>query len=217
MESAPIGPAPMTMTVSPGATPARVIPWSATASGSASAAWRAVRPRRQSEERRRPDQHVAGEGTVVAVDDEPCPVLALRRLPFQAPAAVAALGRRAADDRLADLPARHAVAESNDGAAELVARHQAWLLGPALEKHVHVGTADPAVVHLHQHLVRTRPGYRSLLDHHLARSPVDGRGHHLGQIGHDGTSPVPAPARIFRLGPRPDTEVTLGQEPISST
>ncbi len=44
MESAPMGPAPITITLSPGATPERVIPWSATASGSASAAWRADRP-----------------------------------------------------------------------------------------------------------------------------------------------------------------------------
>ena len=38
MDSAPIGPAPMTITLSPGATPERVIPCRATASGSASAA-----------------------------------------------------------------------------------------------------------------------------------------------------------------------------------
>ena len=51
MDRAPMGPAPMTMTRSPSVTPDRVIPWSATASGSASAACREVSPagRRSSE------------------------------------------------------------------------------------------------------------------------------------------------------------------------
>ena len=43
-DSAPMGPAPMTITLSPGPTPERVMPWRATAIGSASAAWRAPRP-----------------------------------------------------------------------------------------------------------------------------------------------------------------------------
>src|SRR5271157_1480564 len=44
MLSAPIGPAPKTITVSPGVTPERVMPCNATDSGSANAAWRAARP-----------------------------------------------------------------------------------------------------------------------------------------------------------------------------
>ena len=42
--NAPMGPAPKTITLSPGATPERVMPWRATDSGSASAAWRGDRP-----------------------------------------------------------------------------------------------------------------------------------------------------------------------------
>ena len=42
--NAPIGPAPKTMTRSPGATPDRVMPCKATERGSASAAWRGERP-----------------------------------------------------------------------------------------------------------------------------------------------------------------------------
>ena len=44
MVRAPMGPAPMTITRSPGAAPERVMPCNATASGSARAAWRDVRP-----------------------------------------------------------------------------------------------------------------------------------------------------------------------------
>ena len=42
--SAPMGPAPITMAVSPGPMPDRVMPCRATANGSASAAWRAESP-----------------------------------------------------------------------------------------------------------------------------------------------------------------------------
>ena len=44
MESAPMGPAPITVTLSPRLTPDQVIPCRATASGSANAARRAVKP-----------------------------------------------------------------------------------------------------------------------------------------------------------------------------
>ena len=104
MESAPIGPAPMTITLSPGAIPERVIPCSATASGSASAAWRALRPGGRRSSDRGPDQHVAGEGAVVVVDDRALAVLALRGLALEAAPAAPAPGRRPADHLLADLP-----------------------------------------------------------------------------------------------------------------
>ena len=44
MLNAPMGPAPNTITVSPGCTPERVMPCMATESGSARAAWRGARP-----------------------------------------------------------------------------------------------------------------------------------------------------------------------------
>ena len=44
MDSAPMGPTPITMTRSPSVIPARLIPWRATAIGSASAACREVSP-----------------------------------------------------------------------------------------------------------------------------------------------------------------------------
>ena len=172
MERAPIGPAPMTMTLSPGATPERVMPWRATASGSASAAWRADRPGGSRSSEASPHQHVAGEGPVVAVDDRTLPVLALRGLALAAPSAPPAPGRRTADHRVADLPTVHPLAERDDRAGELVAGHQTRLVAPPVEQHVDVGAADPAVVHLDQHLARPGPGHRPLLDDHLTGPPV---------------------------------------------
>ena len=115
MDSAPIGPAPMTITLSPGATPDRVIPCSATASGSASAAWRADRPGGSRSSDSVPHQQVAGECTVVAVGDRALAVLALGGLPLEAPAAAAALGGGAADHRLSDLPLVHALTQGGHG------------------------------------------------------------------------------------------------------
>ena len=148
----------MTITLSPGATPERVIPCRATASGSASAAWRADRPGGSRSERGVPHQQVAGEGTVVAVDDRALAVLALGGLPLEAAAAPPALGRGAADHRLADRPALHPLAQGGHGAGELVAGHQAGLVAPPVEQHVDVRAADPAVVDLDQHLARARAG-----------------------------------------------------------
>ena len=78
--SAPIGPAPKTITLSPGATPERVMPCSATDSGSASAAWRGERPSGRRRTTAGPAQDVLGEGTVGAARGHAVAVLALRRL-----------------------------------------------------------------------------------------------------------------------------------------
>ena len=88
-------------------------------------------------------------------------------------------------------------------AGELVAGDQPGLVAPALEQHVDVRSADAAVVDLDQHLARSGPGHRPLLDHHLARPPVDRRRHHLGQIGHD----VPPPSEPAG-NPAPGTLLT---------
>jgi hypothetical protein len=155
-------------------------------------------PRWETQERRRPYQHVAGKGPVVPVDDGPLAVLALGRLPLQAAAAAPALGRCALDNGVADLPAHHTLTQGGNGTSELVARHQSGLAGPALEQQVDVRAADAAVVHLYQDLAGPGSGHRSLLDHHLTGPLIDRGRHHLGQIDHDCTSRDGARARVFR-------------------
>ena len=65
-ESAPIGPAPKTITESPGWTPERVMPCSATARGSVRAAARSDMPSGIAPERLGALDHVAGERTRMA-------------------------------------------------------------------------------------------------------------------------------------------------------
>ncbi len=150
--------------------------------------------RGQAEEGGLPDQHVAGEGPVVAVDHRALPVLALRRLALEAPAAPSAPGRGAPDDQRTELPPLDVGPQGHDGSGELVAGHQA-LLAPPVEEHVDVGPADAAVVHLHQHLVGGRAGHRPVLHHHHPGAVQYGRRHRLGQFGHHATPPDgPPPA-----------------------
>ena len=102
IESAPIGPAPMTITLSPGPTPERVMPWSATASrlGQRGLACRRDPVGAAAGRRRAPAR--SGRRPRCGRRSSTLTVLALRRLPLEAPPAPPALGRGAAHHRLAD-------------------------------------------------------------------------------------------------------------------
>ena len=111
-----MGPAPMTITLSPGADARAGDPVQRHGQrlGQRGLARRQTR-RQRGAATASPHQHVAGEGAVVAVDDRTLAVLALRRLPLEAAPAATALGRGAADHGLADLPAVHPLAQRGDG------------------------------------------------------------------------------------------------------
>jgi hypothetical protein len=63
-----------------------------------------------------------------------------------------------------------------------VAADEAWLT-PALDHHVEVRSADPAIDDLDEHLTRSWSGHREVLDLDPAVGVVHGDGHDLGQ-GH---------------------------------
>ena len=55
---------------------------------------------------------------------------------------------------------------------------------PAVEHHVQVGAAHPAVGHLHQRVARPERGHRRVGDLQLSRPPIDGGSHGVGHCVH---------------------------------
>ena len=105
MLSAPIGPAPSTSTRSPGLVPPWWMPWSATDSGSASAAARGSSPSGIGQHLGGRRQLVGGEGAVLHADAGRAARLAERRPVGLAHPALAAAEPGPADDHVARLPA----------------------------------------------------------------------------------------------------------------
>ncbi len=155
MLSAPMGPAPKTITVSPGAMPDRVMPWRATDSGSASAAWRGARP---SGSRRTPaDRATTYSAKAPSVWSE---IMLLR---FSHCDGFPSRQRRQVPQR-GDAPPTTCspvdqsvdlVADGDDGAAPFVAGHGSGFEAPAVAELVDVGAADAARVDADDDLVRT--------------------------------------------------------------
>ena len=178
---APIGPAPMTMAVSPGATPDRVIPCMATARGSASAAWRAER---LSGKRKTP---AARTRMYSANAPSPLSVMGLLRFshcegfPSSQRRQVPHLGEEPPTTRLAQGPGVDIVTGRGDGPGPLVSGNGPGLEAPPVTQLMDVRAADTAVMHPDQDLIGTGLGYRSILDGDDAGRLIDRRRHDIGK------------------------------------
>ena len=151
--SAPIGPAPMTSARSPSTSPERVMPCSATANGSASAASRIERPSGRAHQRPLVEQDVAPR-THPGARRRRCR-RGGSRTGTAGPRGSAGSGRTSVTARRP--PGRRPSTPSTSGpdrgdrAGPLVAADVAGL-APSLDHHVEVGAAHPAVADRGEHL-----------------------------------------------------------------
>ena len=127
------------------------------------------------------DGLVAGKRAlpVAVVGADPAPARAERDPPGEAVLALAALGRLAGNDPVADLPAGHPVADRGDRPRELVALDHARAPAP-LDEEVQVGAADPAVADLEQELAGLGLRRGPVLDRDLELAHEDRRRHDVG-------------------------------------
>ena len=133
-----------------GATPPRVSPCSATASGSASAAARSDTPGAPAG-LRLAHVHVIGERALVLADARVAATDAQRRPSREAVLALAAALRRPADDLVAGRPRRDVLPHRDHAGRELVALDRVRR-APPVDEHVEVAAAHAAVAHLEQHV-----------------------------------------------------------------
>ena len=193
-----MGPAPITITESPRLDLAAGDAVQGDGHGLGEGGGAATEAGREAEQLTGVGQDVVGEAPVEgrAVLHGPPAVLALRRLALTAAPALPASGGRAADDLVARSPTGDPGTDRRDHAGPLVALDPARG-APALEDHVDVRAADPAVAHLDEHLARLGRRDRALLDHDLARSGVDRTRHRGGNLAHalslESVSGPPAP------------------------
>ena len=204
----PIGPPPVTSQRVPGrAPPAWVMPCSATASGSASAACLSERPSGTRSASAARDRLVARRTRPATSPSSP-PTRPRSTQSDGRPARQYShsphLGDWPADDPVADRPAGHVGAERGDRARELVALDHAGAAAP-LDEEVQVGAADPAVADLEQQLARPGLGRGPVLDGDVAQPHEHGRGHGVGNG-----------ALMAEGSPEPDTGVNLDPAPISA-
>ena len=176
--SAPIGPAPMTMAVSPGrdARPGDAVQGHGQRFGQ-----RGMAGRESLGETQHPggtDEYVLGEGAVAVVGDEGC---CGSRTGTACPPGSAGRSRtwaRTPRRRVRRPTSLDVVAHGGDGPGPLVPGHRAGLEAPPVAQLVDVGAADAAVVHPHQHLSGARPGHGTVLHGDHAGGLVDRSRHH---------------------------------------
>ncbi len=185
IDSAPIGPAPVTSIRWPMCAAPRVSPWSATASGSVSAAARSDNPSGRASKLVSGTRDELCEGSLpgaVALTERT--TAGAQRGPAGAAVlALAAFCAGAADHLVADLPALHSLAHGGYPAGELVTLDGARAT-PAVEHEMQVAAADTAVADLEQHVTGADLGDGPLLDDQITLPAVHGGLHRRRKLGH---------------------------------
>ena len=170
------------MTLSPGATPERVMPCMRHRERLGQRGMAGRETLGQAQDAGGAAHDVLGEGAVAVVGRSCC---GGSRTATACPPGIVGRCRSVGDGPpTTSSPTDHSgdvVADGGDRPAPFVPGHDAGREAPPVAQLVDVGPADAARVHPHDDLVRPRPRDRPLLDGDHAGRLVDGRRHHLGK------------------------------------